>query len=423
MNILLLGSGGREHALAWKMVQSPLLTRLYIAPGNAGTAGMGINLSLSVTDFPAVKEAVLSHHIGMVVVGPEDPLVMGIRDYFLSDPEVLHVPVIGPAKQGAMLEGSKDFAKQFMIKYGIPTARYQTFIKNTLTDGIAFLGKLDAPYVLKADGLAAGKGVVICHSVEEATAELTAMLRDERFGAASESVVIEEFLHGIELSAFAITDGISYKILPEAKDYKRIGESDTGPNTGGMGSVSPVPFAGKAFMEKVETQVIRRTMEGLKAEGIHYTGFLFFGLMNVKGNPFVIEYNCRMGDPETESVVPRITSDLVALLQAVANGTLAAETITTDPRFATTVMLVSEGYPDAYEKGKLISGEEAVVGSMVFHAGTRMEKDEVLTNGGRVMALTSFGETMQEALATSYLNVQKITFEGKCYRRDIGFDL
>jgi phosphoribosylamine--glycine ligase len=423
MNILLLGSGGREHALAWKLAQSPRLTNLYIAPGNAGTCNSGTNISINVSDFSAVKTAVAELNINMVVVGPEDPLVQGIHDYFLNDPELRNIPVIGPTKQGAMLEGSKDFAKQFMLRHNIPTARYQTFDRSTLEEGHAFLKTLAPPYVLKADGLAAGKGVVICHSLEEASSELTSMLRDERFGAASARVVIEEFLDGIELSAFAITDGISYKILPEAKDYKKIGEGDTGPNTGGMGSVSPVPFADKAFMDKVETEVIKRTMDGIKAEGINYVGFLFFGLMNVKGNPYVIEYNCRLGDPETESVVPRITSDLVGILEAVASRSLESVNIEVDPRFAATVMLVSKGYPGGYEKNKLITGEQTVTDSLVFHAGTRLDGDRVVSNGGRVMAVTTFGDTMQEALDGSYRNALKINFEGRYFRKDIGFDL
>ena len=423
MNILLLGSGGREHALAWKLAQSPRLTHLYIAPGNAGTCNSGTNIFINLSDFAAVKAAVTELNINMVVVGPEDPLVQGIHDYFLNDPVLRNIPVIGPTKQGAMLEGSKDFGKQFMLRHNIPTARYKTFDRSTLEEGYAFLKTLAPPYVLKADGLAAGKGVVICQSLQEASSELTSMLRDERFGAASARVVIEEFLDGIELSAFAITDGISYKILPEAKDYKKIGEGDTGPNTGGMGSVSPVPFADKAFMDKVETEVIKRTMDGIKAEGINYVGFLFFGLMNVKGNPYVIEYNCRLGDPESESVVPRISSDLVGILEAVASRSLESVNIEVDPRFAATVMLVSKGYPGEYEKNKLITGEQTVTDSLVFHAGTRLDGDLVVSNGGRVMAVTTFGDTMQEALAGSYRNALKINFEGRYFRKDIGFDL
>ena len=425
MNILLLGSGGREHALAWKLAQSPLLTNLFIAPGNAGTSKVGTNLPLSLTDFEEIKLAVIAHHVDMVVVGPEDPLVNGIHDFFLADPVIHHVPVIGPVKKAAMLEGSKDFAKQFMIRHGIPTAKYQTFEKSTLLDGVKFLHTLRPPYVLKADGLAAGKGVIICKTLEEAIGELTGMLQESRFGAASQKVVIEEFLSGIELSVFILTDGKSYKLLPEAKDYKKIGEGDTGPNTGGMGSVSPVSFADASFMLKVEQQVILPTMNGLLAENIEYKGFIFFGLINVNGEPYVIEYNCRLGDPETESVIPRISNDLVQLLRAAGNQSLHMETITVDPRVAVSVMLVSKGYPDAYEKGKVISGEEQVTGSMVFHAGTRLnpETGQVVSNGGRVMAVTSYGETMEQALVKSYENTGKIDFEGKNFRKDIGFDL
>ena len=425
MNILLLGSGGREHALAWKLAQSPLLDELYIAPGNAGTARSGTNLPISVNDFPAIKSAVLTHQVSMVVVGPEDPLVNGIHDYFLSDPEIHQVPVIGPLQQAAMLEGSKDFAKQFMIRHGIPTARYQTFTRTSIGEGLKFMESLQAPYVLKADGLAAGKGVIICKTLEEAKREFTGMLEEERFGVASHKVVIEEFLSGIELSVFIITDGKTYKLLPEAKDYKKIGEGDTGPNTGGMGSVSPVPFADARFMDKVEQQVILPTMNGLLAEGIEYQGFIFFGLIKVNDNPFVIEYNCRLGDPETESVIPRLRGDLVQLFMAVANQSLHAESIPVDPRFAASVMLVSGGYPGSYEKDKVITGEELVTGSLVFHAGTKLNPDSgaVVSNGGRVMAVTSYGNTMDEALSKSYENAAKINFEGKQFRTDIGFDL
>lgn len=423
MNILLLGSGGREHTLAWKLTQSSRLTRLYIAPGNAGTGTLGTNLPLNPNDLPAIKKAVAEHHINMVIVGPEEPLVNGLHDYFLADPDLQKVPVIGPKKVGAQLEGSKDFAKKFMLKYNIPTARYRTFDKTSLTDGLDFLTTLNAPYVLKADGLAAGKGVVICHSLAEATNELTAMLRDERFGNASAKVVIEEFLQGIELSVFIVTDGITYKILPEAKDYKKIGEGDTGPNTGGMGSVSPVPFANQPFMKKVEERIIARTMEGLKSEGIDYSGFLFFGLMNVDGDPYVIEYNCRLGDPETESVVPRIKTDFVDLMEAVASHSLNNLNISIDPRFAFTVMMVAKGYPGAYEKGKILSGVDQVNPSLLFHAGTRSEDGKIVTNGGRVMAITSLGSSLEEARNTSYANIGEITFEGKYFRKDIGFDL
>ena len=425
MNILLLGSGGREHAVAWKLSQSPLLSNLFIAPGNAGTLQFGTNLALSLNDFDEIKIAVLKHQINMVVVGPEDPLVNGIHDFFLSDPDIRQVPVIGPVKKAAMLEGSKDFAKQFMNRHGIPTARHQTFSKPTISDGIDFLHTLRPPYVLKADGLAAGKGVIICKTLEEAESEFTRMLLGSTFGAASDKVVIEEFLPGIELSVFILTDGKNYKILPDAKDYKKIGEGDTGPNTGGMGSISPVVFADALFMQKVEERIIRPTMNGLLSEKIDYKGFIFFGLIKVKEDPYVIEYNCRLGDPETESVIPRVTSDLVQLFKAVATQALDAETIFTDPRFTATVMLVSGGYPGHYEKGNIILGEEQVTGSMVFHAGTVLnsENGDITSNGGRVMAITSFGETMEDALLKSYENVKKINFKGKYYRPDIGFDL
>ena len=423
MNILLLGAGGREHALAWKLAQSPLLTKLYIAPGNAGTATMGTNLKLSVNDFGAIRQTCLDHAIEMVIVGPEDPLVKGIHDFFLNDPDLAKIPVIGPTSRAAMLEGSKDFAKAFLQKYNIPTAGYKTFTPETMAEGIEFLKTLKPPFVLKADGLAAGKGVVICQTEEEATSELTAMLQDAKFGEASGKVVIEEFLSGIELSTFIITDGKNYQIFPEAKDYKKIGTGDTGPNTGGMGSVSPVPFAQGKFLHLVEEQVIRPTLEGLIAEGIEYKGFIFFGLMNVGGIPYVIEYNCRLGDPETESVLPRIKSDFVELCRAVAEGTLDRIKIELDPRYAATVMMVSKGYPGAYEKGKEITGLDQVSESILFHAGTKTEGDRIVTNGGRVLAVTSFGESMQEALQKSYDNAERIQFDGKYYRKDIGFDL
>ena len=425
MNILLLGSGGREHALAWKIAQSPLLSRLFIAPGNAGTVNLGTNLAIPVNDFDSIKTAVIVHHISMLIVGPEDPLVNGIHDFFLADPVLKNIPVIGPVKQAAMLEGSKDFAKKFMVRHGIPTARYKTFEKTTIGGGIEFLRSLRAPYVLKADGLAAGKGVIICKTLKEAIREFTTMLEEERFGTASLKVVIEEFLSGIELSVFILTDGRSYKILPEAKDYKKIGEGDTGTNTGGMGSVSPVPFANALFMEQVEQQVIQPTMNGLLAEGIEYKGFIFFGLIKVNDSPYVIEYNCRLGDPETESVIPRLQNDLVRLFKAVADQSLAAETISVDPRTTATVMLVSKGYPDAYEKGKIISGGERIEESMVFHAGTTLnpETGNVVSCGGRVIAVTSYGNTMEEALRKSYENADKINFDGKNFRKDIGFDL
>ena len=425
MNILLLGSGGREHVLAWKLSLSPVLDTLFIAPGNAGTALIGENVALSPGDFPSIRQFVLEKHIGMVIVGPEDPLVNGIHDYFLSDNELKNVPVIGPVKKAAMLEGSKDFAKKFMNRYGIPTAAHNTFTKNQFAAGTAFIRNSKPPYVLKADGLAAGKGVVICQTADEAGRELQSMLVESKFGAASGKVVIEEFLEGIELSVFVLTDGKNYKILPEAKDYKKIGEGDTGPNTGGMGSVSPVPFADAIFMKKVEDKIIRPTTSGLQNEGIDYKGFIFFGLINVKGDPFVIEYNCRMGDPEAESVLPRIQNDLIGLFHAVATQTLEKEVIHTDPRYVATVMLVSRGYPGEYEKGKKITGQDQVKTSMVFHAGTKADTatGNILTSGGRVIAMTSFGKTMKDALDTSYENAGRINFEGKYCRSDIGFDL
>jgi phosphoribosylamine--glycine ligase len=425
MNILLLGSGGREHALAWKLSQSPLLAKLYIAPGNAGTSKTGTNLELDLTDFHSIRDAVIALNINMVIVGPEDPLVNGIHDFFLAHQDIRHVPVIGPVKKAAMLEGSKDFAKQFMNRNGIPTARHQTFDITSLDKGIEFLHTLSAPYVLKADGLASGKGVIICKDLGEAVKELRHMLEDSSFGAASQQVVIEEFLSGIELSVFILTDGKNYLLLPEAKDYKKIGEGDTGPNTGGMGSISPVPFADDIFMEKVKQQILLPTMSGLLAEGIEYKGFIFFGLIKVGEDPYVIEYNCRLGDPETESLIPRLRNDLVQLFKAVANQSLDTETISVDPQFAASVMLVSNGYPEAYEKGKVIAGEEKVNDSMVFHAGTKLndETGKAISNGGRVMAVTSMGLTMKEALAKSYKNAGQITFEGKHFRTDIGFDL
>lgn len=424
INILLLGSGGREHAIAWKIRQSPLLNKLFIAPGNAGTAGIGINVELPVNDFQAIREFVVNHSIDMIVVGPEDPLVSGIHDYFLTGKSCKLI-VIGPVSSGARLEGSKDFAKEFMIRHGIPTAAFRTFTRETLQTGIEFLSGTKAPYVLKADGLAAGKGVVICETKEEAVRELKSMLCEARFGKASEKVVIEEFLSGIELSVFILTDGNTFRILPEAKDYKRIGRGDRGPNTGGMGSVSPVSFADKAFLDKVKSQVIRPTMEGLKKEGIIYQGFLFFGLIKVGDDPFVIEYNCRLGDPETESILPRISNDLVELFIAVGNQRLDEHQITTDPRFTATVMMVAEGYPGPYTKGKVITGFDQVSDGMVFHAGTTVEKEtgNTVTSGGRVLAVTSFGNTMNEALNKSYNNTGIIHFEGKYYRDDIGFDL
>ena len=423
MNVLILGSGGREHAFAYKLSESKRISKLFVAPGNAGTQEIAINVNINPTDFKAVKKIVLDNQIQMVVVGPEAPLVAGIHDFFLSDDELKSIPVIGPKKDGALLEGSKDFSKQFMQKHGIPTAKYQSFTKNNLSEGFEFLETLQPPYVLKADGLAAGKGVLILNSLEEAKSELEEMVSNQKFGEASSTVVIEEFLKGIELSVFVLTDGKSYKILPSAKDYKRIGEGDTGLNTGGMGAISPVPFAEATFIKKVEDLVVKPTIAGLQKDGIDYRGFIFIGLMNDAGNPSVVEYNVRMGDPETEVVIPRIESDLFDLFEGVANQTLDEKSFQVSSKTATTVMLVSGGYPNDYEKNKEISGFESVENSIVFHAGTSINNGKVVTNGGRVMAITSFGNTIDEALSKSYKSIDNICFDKMYFRKDIGFDL
>jgi phosphoribosylamine--glycine ligase len=423
MNILILGSGGREHTFAWKLAQSNNLSKLFVAPGNAGTEKIATNIPIGVNDFDAIKKLVLKENIELVFVGPEDPLVNGIHDFFLNDQELKTIAVIGPEKLAATLEGSKEFAKEFMMRHHIPTAQYKSFTSETVEDGFKFLEELNPPFVLKADGLAAGKGVVILNNLNEAKIELKSMLVDEKFGAASATVVIEEFLDGIELSVFVLTDGDSYKVLPTAKDYKRIGEGDTGLNTGGMGAISPVPFADKAFMDKIEQRIVKPTVEGLKKDNMPYKGFIFIGLIKVGEDPKVIEYNVRMGDPETEVVLPRIQNDMVELLKAVANQTLSNIDLKLDDRTATTVMTVSGGYPGSYEKGKEIKGIESIKDSLVFHAGTTLKDGKVVTNGGRVMAITSFGTDFKSALAQSYINVEKLSFEGMNYRKDLGFDL
>ncbi|WP_298945997.1 phosphoribosylamine--glycine ligase [uncultured Polaribacter sp.] len=423
MNILILGSGGREHAFTLKLLESNKVNQLFVAPGNAGTANIATNININPTDFKAVKQTVLDNDIKMVVVGPEAPLVAGVHDFFLADDALKNIPVIGPKKDGATLEGSKDFSKQFMQKHGIPTAKYQSFTKENLAEGFAFLETLEPPFVLKADGLAAGKGVLILNSLKEAKAELKEMVSNQKFGEASSTVVIEEFLKGIELSVFVLTDGKNYKILPSAKDYKRIGEGDTGLNTGGMGAISPVPFADEAFLNKVEELVVKPTINGLQKDGIDYKGFIFIGLMNDHGNPSVVEYNVRMGDPETEVVLPRIESDLFDLFEGVANQTLDQKSFSVTPKTATTVMLVSGGYPEAYQKGKEMTGFDTLENSIAFHAGTTLKDGKVVTSGGRVMAITSFGETIEEALEKSYKSIHKIHFDKINYRKDIGFDL
>lgn len=423
MNVLILGSGGREHAFAWKIAQSKDLRNLYIAPGNAGTAHCGTNVNVAVNDFEGIRNLVWEKDIDLVLVGPEDPLVRGIHDFFLADEVLKDVPVIGPKKDGAQLEGSKDFSKRFMFRHGVPTAAYGTFTAGELEKGFAFLETLKPPYVLKADGLAAGKGVLILDSLQEAREELRRMLVDAKFGAASSKVVIEEFLNGIELSVFVLTDGHSYKLLPAAKDYKRIGEGDTGLNTGGMGAVSPVPFADEAFLKKVEERVVKPTIAGLNQEGIDYRGFIFIGLMNCDGEPKVIEYNCRMGDPETEVVIPRIASDLLDLLQGVATQRLHEKSYHTVSDTATTVVMVSGGYPGDFEKGKPVQGLDQVSDALVFHSGTRQEADNVVTSGGRVFAITAFGQTIEEAVGKSFAAAGKISYQGSYFRKDIGKDL
>tara|TARA_B100000809_G_scaffold248955_1_gene279615 strand:+ start:2757 stop:4028 length:1272 start_codon:yes stop_codon:yes gene_type:complete len=423
MIILILGSGGREHTFAWKIAQSPLCNKIFVAPGNSGTAQIATNVDIKVTDFDAIKSLVLEHKIDMVVVGPEDPLVQGIHDFFLEDEQLIHVAVIGPQRAAAELEGSKEFAKEFLFRHNIPTAAYQSFNASNVEEGYQFLETLSPPYVLKADGLAAGKGVLILNDLNEAKAELKSMLVDAKFGAASSKVVIEEFLDGIELSCFVLTDGKNYKILPTAKDYKRIGEGDTGLNTGGMGAVSPVPFATDAFLNKIEEQVVKPTIKGLIKDNLPYKGFVFIGLIKVGDDPKVIEYNVRMGDPETEVVLPRVKTDLVEIFKAIAEERLNEIEIEIDHRAATTVMLVSGGYPESYEKGKEITGLDAIENSIAFHAGAVLKEGKTVTSGGRVIAITSYGNTYQEAIKKSYQNIDKLHFDKMNYRRDIGFDL
>ena len=423
MNILIIGAGGREHTLAWKLKQSPKLNKLFVTPGNAGTAGIAANLPIDVNDFEAIKQLVQKESIDMVVVGPEDPLVNGIHDFFLQDASLKHVSVIGPRKMAATLEGSKEYAKKFMMRHNIPTASYKSFTSDNFEEGLLFLESLKPPYVLKADGLAAGKGVLILYDLAEAKNELRDMLISAKFGTASSVVVIEEFLSGIELSCFVLTDGENYKILPMAKDYKRIGEGDTGLNTGGMGAISPVPFVSQEFLEKVHKRIIIPTIKGLQNDELPYKGFIFIGLIKVGDDPFVIEYNVRLGDPETEVVLPRIKNDLVELFDATAHGKLNSIELEVDERTATTVMLVSGGYPEAYEKGMEIIGLKDIEGSIAFHAGTRLNEEKVLTNGGRVMAITSFGRDFREGLSKSYQNIDKIHFDNMYYRKDLGFDL
>ncbi len=423
MNILVIGSGGREHAFSFQLKKSNLCSNLFILPGNAGTAQLGTNVSIGANDFNSIGNFCLENDIQLIIVGPEDPLVNGIRDYFQADPTLSHIGLVGPDKNGAQMEGSKDWSKAFMIKYGIPTAAYKTFQQNNLSEGIDYVKNHSLPIVLKADGLAAGKGVLICENHQDAIMEIQSMIQEKKFGDASSKVVVEEFLKGIELSVFVLTDGKNYKILPSAKDYKRIGVGETGLNTGGMGAVSPVPFADQDFLKKVEDRIIIPTIHGLQSENIHYVGFIFIGLMNVNGNPIVIEYNCRMGDPETEVVLPLIKTDFVSLMEACVKGNLHQIDLETDSRSAATVMLVSEGYPGAYEKGKLMTGLENTKDSILFHAGTTLDQNnELISNGGRVLAITSLGNTLKEAIETSMRNAKLVTYENKYYRNDIGFE-